>query len=229
MTVTDKQTRTIWAITNIFETGSPGGDYSEVAVLPDGAGISYGRSQATDKGGTLDKIVLEYIDRGGPMAAELAPWVIRLADNPPTLQNEPKFIALLKEAGRCPVMRQVQDDVFADGYWSPVLRLGSRLQLTWPLSYAILYDVAIQSGYGRIAKLRQTFSEMPPSKCGDEKSWAIALNVARSDWLGNHSRSIVRKTVYRPEAYRLLSQNNKGWELRLPLVVRGVKVTEDNI
>ena len=49
--------RIIKMIVNTFETGEPEGNYGLAVLLQDGAGISYGRSQATDRGGNLDAIV----------------------------------------------------------------------------------------------------------------------------------------------------------------------------
>lgn len=70
--------RVIEAIINTFETGVPTGDYGAVTILRDGAGISYGRSQATDKADTLDTIVYRYIDMKGPLAAQLRPYLDEL-------------------------------------------------------------------------------------------------------------------------------------------------------
>jgi hypothetical protein len=41
------------AIVHIFETGKAFGDYTAVAVLNDGAGISYGINQFTHRSGSL--------------------------------------------------------------------------------------------------------------------------------------------------------------------------------
>src|SRR4051812_23095515 len=53
------------AIVNIFETGKAFGSYSALAVLDDGAGISYGINQFTHKSGSLAAVIDRYLKLGG--------------------------------------------------------------------------------------------------------------------------------------------------------------------
>jgi len=53
------------AVVNIFETGKPFGEFAAVAVLNDGAGISYGISQFTHRSGSLLAVVEKYLASGG--------------------------------------------------------------------------------------------------------------------------------------------------------------------
>ena len=226
---TDTEIKTAWAITSVFETGKASGDYSMVAVLKDGAGISYGKHQATDRSGTLDKIVHQYVHRGGSLAGMLAPYIVRLTDSPPTLHKDDEFMQLLANLGKDPVMQKVQDDVFARDYWRPALKTGEVCELELPLSYAVLYDICIQSGPGRIKKLRKQFKEVPPSKGGDEESWVRALNNARWSWLRGHSNPVVRTTVYRPKSFFEIMTSEAGWNLQLPLRVWNVTISETDL
>ena len=57
MPITVEDARRIKSIVSVFETGKAEGDPAAVVVLPDGAGISYGLHQATDRAGSLDEIV----------------------------------------------------------------------------------------------------------------------------------------------------------------------------
>src|SRR5688500_11393977 len=52
------------AIVKIFETSRPLGDYAAVAVLNDGAGVSYGVSQFTHRSGSLAAVVERYLVSG---------------------------------------------------------------------------------------------------------------------------------------------------------------------
>ena len=228
VTLTNQQIHTAQAITNVFETGRPRGDYSRVAVLPDGAGISYGRSQATERSGTLERVLHRYVHLGGKNGHLLAPWFGLLGAKEP-LHDSEAFKALLVKLGNDPVMRVAQDEVFTDGYWNPAQEQGIRCGLEFPLSYAILYDIHIQSGAGRVGKLRRAFAEVPPSKGGAERDWAMALNSARFRWLATHSRKIVRATTYRPETYSILASTDRGWHLELPLRCRGMTIGEEDI
>jgi hypothetical protein len=226
MTITDRQMRTAWAITHIFETGHERGDYSAVAVLPDGAGISYGVSQATDGSGALDEIVLRYVQAGGIHASYFSAHLDELADPSCPLQHDAEFQALLRVVGCEPVMREIQREVFADLYWAPAVAYGQACSLVLPLSYAVIYDIAIQSGIGRVSRLRRRFDEAPPTNGGREDLWVAALNQARYVWLSGYTcsdpkkQALVRRTVYRPSTFADLISGGRWW-LSLPLAVRG--------
>jgi hypothetical protein len=58
------------AIVHIFETSKPFGDYSAVAVLDDGAGVSYGINQFTHKSGSLYMVLNTYLGMGGSVGAD---------------------------------------------------------------------------------------------------------------------------------------------------------------
>lgn len=155
-------------IVRVFETGRADGRYDACAILADGAGISYGIEQGTDKAGTLDAILLRYCDMGG----ESKPFVIealrRLAANE-TARVDPKhppewcraLMALLRDLGkRDPIMARAQEEVFDELYWLPVQSQCIRMRLEQPLSWAIVYDTAIHSGVGGIAANRNRFPNL---------------------------------------------------------------------
>src|SRR4051812_34055987 len=97
------------AIVHIFETGRVFGDYSAVAVLDDGAGVSYGINQFTHKSGSLFEVVSTYLDNGGTVGAsdfELRMPTLRQTSSAAivALSNDHKFKILLKDAGQTPEM-----------------------------------------------------------------------------------------------------------------------------
>ncbi len=227
---TDKK-EVIKSIIHIFETGKAHGDYSSASVLTDGAGISYGASQATDKADSLDAIVFAYRDASGLYAKEFDQYIQYLASdatatlNPKALPDWCKnLIALLKKAGTDPIMKKCQDDIFDTHYWVPAAALADQMKLTLPLSRAIVYDTCIHSGPGGVAKIRKLFPESPPSSGGDEKKWAVAYVKARKNWLLAFSNPLVQKTSYRMEAFQHIIDNG-NWELETPLVVRSVTIS----
>ena len=59
------------AIVNVFETGKPFGEFTAVAVLNDGAGISYGISQFTHRSGSLAAVIERYPKPGGERSVEI--------------------------------------------------------------------------------------------------------------------------------------------------------------
>lgn len=236
--MTTEQKRVINSIVSINETGklpTPAA-YSTVTVLTDGAGISYGIHQSTDRSDSLDAIVMRYIDLNGPLADRLKPYLPQLeADfsskvdpkNPPGAVRD--LMAILAEAGKDPVMQRAQDDVFYENYWTPAVQKCVAMKLVMPLSYLAVYDTCIHSGPGRVDSLRKVFPQSPPSGGGDEKGWTRAFLIARRNWLANFTspdaakQALVRRTAGRVEAIlKIVDAGN--WALQTPLTYRGVTV-----
>lgn len=224
--------KVIDAIVSIHETGKIPSDaaYSTVTVLKDGAGISYGKHQATDKSGSLDAVVMAYADHGGLLAPKLIPYLDELEKNLTTTldaKNLPAWtkglMTLLAEAGADPIMRKAQDEVFDRLYWKPSTDRCADMKLVLPLSYLAIYDTAIHSGPGRIDTLRKVFPEVPPSRGGDERKWTTAFIRARRAWLASHSNPLVRTTVYRCDGMLDLI-NNGNWQLTTPLKYKGITI-----
>ena len=211
------------AIVSVFETGRPNGDPSAVVVLEDGAGISYGVHQGTDKSGALDAIVSRYIAEGGALAVELSAYLPHLVENRSiTAGARAEWVRdlmdVLRRAGADPIMRQAQDDVFEEGYWLPAVRIAKRLGLVEPLSMAVIYDTTIHSGPAGVDRIRPRFRALPPSRGGAERAWTRAYVIARRDWLNAHPTPAVRRTVYRMAAFLAWIADGR-WDLATPLVV----------
>ena len=217
------------AITNVFETGRPDGDYSALVVLPDGGGISYGRSQCTEGSGSLDTLIYMYIDAGGKYANSLRPYLNYLDDKDISLTHDSAFRSLLIKAGNDPVMQACQDRLFFNEYWKPAMILCESIGVVFPLTKAFIYDTSIHSGLGRIAKLRKTFAEPPPNRGGREKHWATSLIDARFNWLSEYTCSdeikqrLIRSTAWRASVFKELS-NQSNWYLDKPIVIRGITI-----
>lgn len=233
-TLTTEQKRAIDSVLSIFETGripSPS-SYSTCAILADGAGISYGKHQSTDRSGSLDRVVRTYIRMGGRLSNELAAFLPILSSNAST-RVPPKgpwgnevtqLVRLLSEAGSDPIMWRAQDEVFDEDYFQPALNHAASAGVSTALGVLAIYDTCIHSGPGRVATHRAAFPEASPRNGGDEKVWVKAYLRARKDWLLRSKNSLVRKTVYRPDAMLQLATNG-NWSLVLPVTVRGVKIT----
>jgi chitosanase len=227
-TVPDKFTAkkpVIQSILSVFETGKPEGDYGAVAVLHDGAGISYGLHQVTDRAGQgLDEVVRRYIVADGARYAdELAPYLPRLERDDTAAvdpDNLPAWVVdlmdLLSDAGRQdPVMQRVQDGVFDERYWQPAVDQCVEMQLELPLSWAVVYDSCIHSGPSGVGRIRRRFPEGPPSKGGDEQAWVVAYLAARYEWLSTHQNAAVRRSAQRIlQLQGLVEAGN--WQLDTP-------------
>jgi chitosanase len=231
--ITSEQKRVIDSTLSIFETGrvpSPE-SYSTCTILNDGAGVSYGKHQSTDRAGSLDKIVDLYIQNKGVLSDKLKEFVPKLATNETSKisqKNIPSWaselIKILKEAGKEPIMQQAQDSVFDSCYWIPALGHVSNIGITTALGHLVVYDTCIHSGPGGVATIRNRFPEASPANGGDEKAWIKAYILARREWLLGSSNQLVQKTVYRMDSLIDIAKNN-NWDLVTPLTVRGVKIT----
>lgn len=234
--------RIIWSILSVFETGKPEGDYTTTTVLQDGAGITYGKHQAIDRSGTLDAIVMRYIDLGGGIhGTALSSFLPRLASNDTTKLDPTNkltwplwatdLIALLQTAGSDPVMQRAQDQVFEELYWNPCFNQCVAMKLIYPLSWCAIYDTCVQSGPSGVANIRKRFPESPPSGGGDEKVWAKAYLTARRKWLAEFHNpdhperdATVRSTIYRMDALlALVAAGN--WNLTTPIQISKPKAT----
>jgi chitosanase len=230
----EQQTKeTINKILSIFETGrvpSPSA-YSTCSILSDGAGISYGKHQSTDKSGTLDLIFNAYINAGGKYSEQLKPYATYIRDSASakysSTSSSPdwckKLIELLKLAGADPIMQKIQDEVFDSHYWNPAFEHYKKCGLKTAMGMLVLYDTSIHSGSGNVNIIRAKFPELSPANGGDEKAWIKAYVAARKRWLLSSPNPLVRKTIYRMEEFeKIISANN--WELATPLSIRGVKI-----
>lgn len=234
MTLTPAQKHAIDCVLSVFETGRlpTAASYATCTILADGAGISYGKHQATDRAGSLDLVVRKYIALGGQHSTALKACEPLLAANASTKEN-PKgpytapvasLVNLLKLAGTDPVMQRAQDEVFDEQYFAPALNHAQSVGAAYPLTVLVIYDTCIHSGPGGVTMIRNMFAEKSPANGGDEKAWVKAYINARRAWLAGNANPLVQKTVYRMDALmELVTTNN--WNLVLPFKLRGVVVT----
>lgn len=233
MKYTPEQKHAIDCVLSIFETGKipTAASYSTCTILADGAGISYGKHQCTDKAGSLDFVCKKYIELDGARADDLQKYMGYLVTNESSKVN-PKgpyptwlkeLISLLKAVGSEPIMQQAQDAVFDLNYFMPAVALADDIGLTTALGLLVIYDTCIHSGPGRVASHRAAFPEKSPKNGGDEKAWVKAYINTRRAWLAGSSNALVQRTVYRQDALLDLVKDG-NWELTMPFTCRGVKV-----
>ena len=234
MTVTSAQRHAIDCVLSIFETGRvpTAAAYGMCTILADGAGISYGKHQCTDRAGSLDAVVKRYIELGGQHAATLQGMLPLLASNAscaekpggPYTAPVAALMNTLKAAGADPIMQKAQDEVFDRDYFAPAVNHAQQIGLTKALSLLVVYDTCIHSGPGGVTMIRNRFPEASPARGGDEATWIKAYINARRAWLAGNSNPLVQRTVYRMDALKALVDAG-AWDLPLPLTVRGVKIT----
>lgn len=224
MAITDLQKGVAQAVVNIFETGRAMGDYGQVTLLAGDSGqLTYGRSQTTLASGNLSLLIKAYCETAGAaMASSLSPYLPRLAENDPALNQDMTFRALLHAAGADPAMQSCQDAFFDRVYWSPAVKSAGALSLDLPLSICVVYDSVV---HGSWRAMRDRTIAANPTLAGDQKGWIAAYVATRRDWLADNSNALLRKCVYRMDSFNQLMEVG-NWELTLPFTVRGVPITE---
>jgi chitosanase len=223
--LTATQKATAQAILNIFETGSVCGEYGNVTLIKGDTGrLTFGRSQTTLGSGNLTKLLQRYCaNSGARFARRLQPYLDKFADKAQELDLDNQLHNLLRATADDPVMRDTQDVFFDDEYWAPAIRIAGRLGIITALGTAVVYDGAVHGSWNTIRTLAN--DQVGDIKQLGEKAWIRAYVRIRHDWLANHSREDLRRTVYRMEAMQRLIEQ-EFWGLELPLVVRDAEISE---
>ncbi len=143
----DQWRRTIWAITSIFESGSPEGDPTAYQNTDAGI-ISYGKHQATLQSGTLQRVIDAYLLRSdSPTSLAIQQeYAERIAARDASLRQDQRLKELLIAAAAEPEMSDAQDMVFDQRFFQPAITQARMYNLSSPLGLACLYDTQIQGG-----------------------------------------------------------------------------------
>lgn len=225
--VTDLQKKTAQAIVNIFETGRVRGDYGMVTQLEGDRGhLTYGRSQTTLASGNLYLLIKAYCERKeAALGGELSGYLPALKKIDLRLDGDQKLQRLLAEAGDDPVMRDVQDAFFDRVYWNPAIKRCEAMDLQSALSVTVIYDSVIHGSVQRM--IERTNEQLGSPIAAGERTWIAGYVGERRNWLAGHKNALLRRTVYRMEAFdRQIDAEN--WDLRLPVRVRGVEIREED-
>lgn len=221
MAFDDKAKLKALAIVHVFETSKPFGDYSAVAVLNDGAGVSYGINQFTHRSGSLYAVVNTYLGEGGLVGQkELTEAMPTLRKTSPAaiaaLSSDRAFKDALKRAGRTPEMHLAQQQIMENMYLLPAVDACEGSDFRHPLSLAVVYD---SINHGSFARIRDTVKVSD----ANEEGWITEYVRHRHAWLSSVPR--LKSTNYRTKFF--LDQIARGnWDLDLPLNVHGVRLTE---
>lgn len=220
--------RTAQAIVNIFESGKAAGDYGAVTVLAGDSGhLTYGKAQTTLASGNLYLLIKAYVESAGALyASALKEYLPALKRCEASLDNDARLRWVLQEAGADPAMQDVQDGFFDRVFWKPSADAARALGIKTPLGLAVVYDSHIHGSW-RYLKGRVEEKAGKASTIG-EKRWIAAYVGERKAWLASHDNRLLRRTIYRMEAFEeLIAAGN--WSLALPLTVRGVRIDADII
>lgn len=228
MTFTTIDKKKASAIVRIFETGKPLGNYSAVAVLNDGAGISYGASQFTHRSGSLRAVVDEYLRLGGIVGRRVMIERYRtMRDNShkaiSELSADMVFRNALRAAGMTREMHDAQDRIAFDKYLRPAIAACEGSGFVLPLSLAVIYDSLTHGSYETIRD-RVSIKGFSEPSIEFEKEWIREYVNARHAWLGSIPR--LRATRYRTQFFDHQIKLGR-WQLELPMIVHGVRLTDE--
>ena len=223
--LTETEKRSAQAIVNIFETGSARGEYGQVTLLAGDTGhLTYGRAQTTLASGNLYLLIKAYVATVDARFADgMTPFLADLQNRDTALDHDNAFCRLLREAGEDPVMQSAQDEFFDRVYWEPTLKSAAYIDVTRPLSLAVVYDSRIHGSWHALRD--RTIAEHNSVVELGEEAWIAQYVEVRKHWLASHANTLLRRTVYRMHAFERLIENG-NWLLPLPLDVRGVRLDE---
>ena len=226
--VTEQQRRIAEAIVNVFETGSPKGDYGNVTVAAGDPGhLTYGRSQTTLASGNLHDLIFQYCNApGARFGSELTAFLPRLRSIDLSLDDDATLKDLLRRAGDDPVMREVQDQFFRHTYWEPAAREADRAGIASGLGVTVVYDSTLHGSW-RLIRDRTTENHGTLSAIG-ERTWVRRYMEERRNWLATHRIQLLRRTVFRMDVLLALADQDR-WELELPIPVRSFLLDESMV
>jgi len=226
------------AVVSIFETGRPFGRFDQVAVLNDGAGISYGFLQFTHRSGSLAAVVEEYLRLGGDVARGLLTNALPLLrrTEPAIVRNvslNDHLKKALRDAAATGEMREAQMHVAVECYLKPAIDECERMDFELPLSLAVVYDSMTHGSYEKIRDqiLRSNSAGIPRRTAKavtrtHEKAWITEYVRRRDRWLASIPR--LNATRYRTRFF-LIEIALGRWQLDLPLNVNGYRLRNEDL
>jgi len=193
------------AIVNVFETGKPFGEFTAVAVLNDGAGISYGISQFTHRSGSLAAVIERYLKQGGKVGRNLLENALpNLKRTDPVVMRayagDERFKKALRSAAVTREMREAQLQIMFEKYLRRAIdecdRLTRLINQLRMLARAEAGEIAIASDLVDVAALAASVVEQIEPVAGAR---GIAISCA--------------------DGQRIVARGDAGWLQRLLLIL----------
>jgi hypothetical protein len=171
--------RTIFAITSVFETGTPEGNPAAYQTYDAGI-ISYGRHQATLSSGNLGRVVQAYVQRSSSPTSQALQqeYLQRLLNRDNSLRQDGRLRDLLISAAGEAAMHEAQEMVFAQNFYQPSIESARHYRLNTPLGLACLYDTRIQGGIDIVANRTRDRLGGLPGDIGKDSN-----PIREADWL----------------------------------------------
>jgi hypothetical protein len=161
----DRVRRVAFLITGAFE----GGAYDAYNNYDAGI-VSYGIIQFTLAAGSLATVIQRYVSRSdSEQANQLEKYLARVNARDTMLRTDTGFRDALIAAAQDEVMRTVQDEVAAEGFWQRIIDgYITHRGLVLPLSWALLFDMGVNFGpnHGFVQLAERQLGVPPRSKPG---------------------------------------------------------------
>ncbi len=164
----------VWAITSIFESGSPEGR-ADAFQNKDKGIVSYGKHQATLESGNLERVLSGYFRRSSSATSQALQQEFgsRVQEEEEALRHNGRFKQGLLDASKEAAMEEAQDELFATNFYRPVVAQAKELGINTALGVACLYDTRIQGGLGQV--ITAVSQKLGIKKAGDgsvdESTW----------------------------------------------------------
>lgn len=226
--LTRTQKKITESILNIFETNEVLGNYGQVTLISGDTGhLTFGRSQTTLGSGNLYKLLSRYcVNSGAGFGIRMESYLQACKRKEVRLDQDFKLHNLLRASADDVVMRDTQDVFFDLEYWEPAAQAAEDEGIMSPLGVAVVYDSFVHGSWPMMRD--RTKSKVGTVVKAGEQRWVQTYISTRRAWLAGHSRTDLRRTVYRMDAFQRLVDNDQ-WHLRLPLVVRDKEITEGSL
>jgi hypothetical protein len=186
---------------HLAETGKAKGGYNTAGDIGDGAGISFGAYQLTEKSGGIQNYLKKMAESGDEQAAAMKDNFKdgRFSGNKSDLEK------YLKESGGTDKGKAAQDEIYKKKYLDPALKLAEKNNITDKAAIAQIVDHSVNAGIGgaeRMVKNRKGDSagDLADSRKQDYEK-IIAGNPAkferyRTNWMGRVDKNSDRMKQY---------------------------------
>lgn len=154
------------------ETGNTEGGYSAAKDIGDGAGISFGAYQLTEKSGGIDKYLKAMAGQGDATAIALSQQM----QGGMFKGDKSKLTSYLKTSGDTEQGRAAQDKIFSNDYLAPALNIAQKNNVTDKAAIAQIIDHTVNAGVGGANRM--------VNKAGGDFSAEGIANARKKDYSG---------------------------------------------
>lgn len=132
------------------ETGKTTGNYSAAKDIGDGAGISFGSYQLTEKSGGVKEYITQMAKQGDQQAINFSSM---FAKNGAYIGDKQKLQSYLQASGGTEKGKATQDKIYSEKYLQPAMKLAASKGITDKAAIAQIVDHAVNAGVGGASRM----------------------------------------------------------------------------